>query len=599
MAMARSAGLAGLILAAALALGAPGMSGPRAVAAGAPALSSAAVVACRFAPVFVQKTSKRQGEGKEFEDFFVRLDFDGDANGFDNWENLARCPGPKCDLRAFVYGAVRETQQNYYLHYSYFHPRDPKRFFGHENDLEGAMVVVRKRADGTPPDGTDIALVQVQAHNRWDYGRPTGICMAKGGADLGQAACGQAPHAERTHVVLVSQVGRNWWFDQGHGTEIPSRPDFGERFLAYVPWTPQGTTPANSGDAGDPRLAAGRPVTYVLLPFSGDANGDGKLDDPAAFGDPPAPGPWDRRRDVRIYGTQATPPGHGLQGDDGCKANTPWGWTGGGIATGTFFLAPAQGEAYEALKAQGVVEDRDAGFAPDPYWKDSDLDLFPPKPAGLACNCLTMWHAFAYGCVSSDPLPAGPPCGSKPAPAPPAERVLERSAFDTCAELRSWVPDEGRELVAETVDDGSERCALRIPAGMLLRWPRSAEDLPIGTAPALWLPGRQRIVGLRVHARAVDARFPLGGFSLQARIDYDESLERVPFFRPAALGPERTPIQFLLDAHPEYKAGLPPAAFVISPDPSETLAPGRPYRVAPGQPWEVDRIELLSEKERR
>ena len=69
-------------------------------------------IAYRFAPVFVQKTSDRQGNGKDFEDYFLQLAFDRDANGFDNWENLAVCESGKCDLRAFVYCAVRETSKN-------------------------------------------------------------------------------------------------------------------------------------------------------------------------------------------------------------------------------------------------------------------------------------------------------------------------------------------------------------------------------------------------------------------------------------------------------------------------------------------------------
>lgn len=555
-------------------------------------------IAYRFAPVFVQKTSDRQGSGKEFEDYFLQLAFDRDANGFDNWENLAVCESGKCDLRGFVYCAVRETNKNYYLHYAYFHPRDPKLFFNHENDLEGAMVVVRKRADGQPLDGSNIALVLVQGHNRWKYWRSKKFCMLGAGQNLSKAVCDAPlpPKAGTTHVVLVSQVGRNWWLNQGHGTEIPSEIDFDDDFIAYVPWTTNGLPPKDSSEAGVPIRRSGDAVTYALLPLSGDMDGDGILDSAGPFGDQPTPGPWDRRRDLRIFGTTELPWGHGLQSDDSCKANAPWGWTGDSVPKGTFFTSPVKGDAFDKLKQHGLDDDMDASFKADPYDKDSDLKLFPPKPVSLACDCKAMEGAFKDGGAGADPLPLGSPCPSEVQKLFTAEdRVTTPRVFESCDAMRAWVPEQAQRLVSEVMRDGA--CALRVPGDVLLRWPPSADELRNGRGPGLWLATGERITGVRLSARAVDSPFSLGGFFLQAGTEYDESLEGVSWFKPIALGDRREAVTFLGAESRTGQAHGPLSVVVVLPDLSERLARREgAFDVPAGRPWEVQRIELLTDK---
>ena len=86
--------------------------------------------------------------------------------GFGN-ENLDE---PFVDLSAVIYYAIIETASHWFIYYLDFHPRDwtedcdPLLWFVepcHENDLEGAMVVIRK-------NGTNFGVFEVlytEAHN--------------------------------------------------------------------------------------------------------------------------------------------------------------------------------------------------------------------------------------------------------------------------------------------------------------------------------------------------------------------------------------------------------------------------------------------------
>jgi len=143
-------------------------------------------VAARFAPIFYQAL----GESPR-SDYITNFDFDGDWFGDNNWQNAGDKRFP---LRAHVYYAVAETATHYFLHYAVFHPRDYKggeqtgRLLGdlirqgarivgdrlpngrldevsmaHENDLEGALVVVAKL--GADYRQGRVVLMQTVFHN--------------------------------------------------------------------------------------------------------------------------------------------------------------------------------------------------------------------------------------------------------------------------------------------------------------------------------------------------------------------------------------------------------------------------------------------------
>ena len=145
-------------------------------------------IAARFAPVFRQAL----GPSPRY-DYITRFDFDGDWRGDNNWSSAADDSHP---LTASVYFNVSETETHYFVHYATFHPRDYKggnirgvvlseilregaerhgdydptglsqaAVLAHENDMEGALVVVEK-ATGLF-GSTRVVYVETLAHNQF------------------------------------------------------------------------------------------------------------------------------------------------------------------------------------------------------------------------------------------------------------------------------------------------------------------------------------------------------------------------------------------------------------------------------------------------
>lgn len=97
-------------------------------------------IARRFAPVICQETAG--GPDERYQDYFCRVDYDGDRQANNNWDNLDAF---RHRLLPEVYFSLTETRTHYFILYSVYHPRDWKPIEGHENDMEHAQVVVRKR----------------------------------------------------------------------------------------------------------------------------------------------------------------------------------------------------------------------------------------------------------------------------------------------------------------------------------------------------------------------------------------------------------------------------------------------------------------------
>ncbi|PIQ27800.1 hypothetical protein COW36_07780 [bacterium (Candidatus Blackallbacteria) CG17_big_fil_post_rev_8_21_14_2_50_48_46] len=121
-----------------------------------PASSPAEEQALYWAPVIYQQTDPRLPKA----DYITRFDFDGDFDGWNNWENLQKFP-----LQAAVYYHVAETENLLFIYYGIFHPRDWEPGFdnplsSHENDLEDLLLVIHK--DGSPRGR--LLLLETQAH---------------------------------------------------------------------------------------------------------------------------------------------------------------------------------------------------------------------------------------------------------------------------------------------------------------------------------------------------------------------------------------------------------------------------------------------------
>jgi hypothetical protein len=115
-----------------------------------------------WAPVFYHDTDDKDYEA----DYITAFDFDGDFISDNNWENLHE---PGANMGAVVYYSVVSTLSHHFILYVDFHARDWGKncnvpFFGgcHENDMEGAMVVVRRSDED--PMGT-FELLYTEAHN--------------------------------------------------------------------------------------------------------------------------------------------------------------------------------------------------------------------------------------------------------------------------------------------------------------------------------------------------------------------------------------------------------------------------------------------------
>ena len=147
-------------------------------------------IASRFAPVFYQALGD-----KPRSDYITNFDFDGDWKGDNNWNHAGSKEFP---LKAYVYYSVSETTTHYFIHYGVFHPRDYKggekkgailseliregakrggqydptgladeTALAHENDMEGAVVVVRKNGK----DLKDLHVVFVESLHHNQFGR--------------------------------------------------------------------------------------------------------------------------------------------------------------------------------------------------------------------------------------------------------------------------------------------------------------------------------------------------------------------------------------------------------------------------------------------
>ena len=217
-------------------------------------------VAARFAPVFYQALGENPRS-----DYITKFDFDGDWRGDNNWENAA---DKKFPLRAYIYYAVSETRTHYFIHYAVFHPRDYKggeqkgRFLSdlnregakivgdrdpsgmlndatiaHENDMEGALVVVEKT--GKDIGKARVRFVETLAHNAFlRYGiesSVTGVGAFK--ADDGRVSLYIEP--------------------RGHGIEAYRGDEKQKKFLIYK----------FTGKAEDPESLKTDTVGYELLPI--------------------------------------------------------------------------------------------------------------------------------------------------------------------------------------------------------------------------------------------------------------------------------------------------------------------------------------------
>ncbi len=117
-------------------------------------------LAFHHAPVHYQDTDSSDYKS----DYLTAINYDYNWSGTDNWDNLGDGLWP-----ATVYYSVVESCTHYFITYSFFHPRDwTDTPFDqeHENDLEGALFVVRKN---TSTYGSLEAMLTVYHRDFYSY----------------------------------------------------------------------------------------------------------------------------------------------------------------------------------------------------------------------------------------------------------------------------------------------------------------------------------------------------------------------------------------------------------------------------------------------
>lgn len=217
-------------------------------------------VAARFAPIFYQALGDNPRS-----DYVTNFDFDGDWLGSNNWKNVDNKLFP---LKAYIYYSVSETQTHYFIHYAVFHPRDYKggakkgvlfselikegvkiaskgneptgmlaeAGVAHENDMEGALVVVEKKSASADDDV--VVFVETLAHNNFLTYVPASS----------ENSSFKTFKTEGQNVLLFIEP-------KGHGIEAENKLQKADDVLIYK----------FGGIAGDPQKAKDKRVDYELI----------------------------------------------------------------------------------------------------------------------------------------------------------------------------------------------------------------------------------------------------------------------------------------------------------------------------------------------
>ncbi|MCR3753154.1 hypothetical protein [Lentzea californiensis] len=235
-------------------------------------------LAFHWAPVHHQDTDSSGHDA----DYLSTVDFDGDWNTLNNWENQPQL----AKLTGAAYYSVVETSTHWFLVYGFFHPRDwddrpdPFGTRTHENDLEGALFAVRK--DGSQFGKLEAAVTV--AHSDFYSYVPAGSPYRNG--------------SETIDGTLLLVGGRPATFQEakGHGLYRWNGGDFpGGDGVVYQPAV-TGEVPSGGND---------RTVGYRLVNTLETG------------------GMWARRDNAETYSSFGT-----FRGDNGKDnaANAPWGW---------------------------------------------------------------------------------------------------------------------------------------------------------------------------------------------------------------------------------------------------------------------------------
>ncbi|WKB55592.1 hypothetical protein [Eleftheria terrae] len=289
----------------------------------APAVVPAATpaeLAYHHAPVHYQDTDSSDAAS----DYLTAYDYDGDRVTTNNWDHRGDGLWP-----ATVYYSVVESCSHYFITYAFYHPRDwSDTIFDqeHENDLEGALLSVRK--DGSA-FGRLEGMITVFHTDFYAY-TPPGSPYVGGHEDIDGTLSFEL-HEGVSRVKTVQEA-------KGHGLKAwPYTSDFNgaadQDGVIYYP---------SLGTAGHPASGNDRQVPYRLV----DMAAPGGLW-AAALDEAVQPGAQAQTFNSwgSFKGDSSGGCGAGLKSCSSHSANAPWGWDDGNDGAshrGEFALDPAR-----------------------------------------------------------------------------------------------------------------------------------------------------------------------------------------------------------------------------------------------------------------
>lgn len=292
-------------------------------------------LALYHAPVVYQQVG-----GTPRADHITRIDFDGDLVSNNNWDNAEKFPTP-----GHAYYEVFETGTHYFIFYAYFHARDYAKLctplICHENDLEGAMIMVEKDDSAYG----HAVLLQTLAHNQiHTYKDPK----------LAQVDARTDPMGRSERIAILIEAGGHgiFGFDPKNQNKIKS--EFSEEKAKYFIYLP-------GEQAEDPKDAKEGSFRYSFLSIREEF--------------------WNRRDDLgkgRLFSENYDYGGsrfklgeipRAFAGEKwtSSKANPPWAWfdsNRGDVKRGDWFLDPAF-FVQKTLDAEPPMQNFGSGFSTD------------------------------------------------------------------------------------------------------------------------------------------------------------------------------------------------------------------------------------------
>ena len=233
-------------------------------------------------------------------DYISKLNFDGDWNMRNNWENAAKFS--QVSYKAHAYYSVVTTSTHWFILYAFFHPRDWSRILifsmlgigAHENDFEGVLLTIKRSQNmKDDPYGKLLAMFTVfHAHLLPFLPKESPLKPLRKDVPL----LSLQKYRNNLHPVIVQEAG-------GHGIKAWPHLQIEGDIVIYYPDANKAEEPEHPNDPY---------VTYTLIDiFEKD-------------------GLWARRNDPETFAYWGS-----FAGDNGGgsgilaknnAANAPWGW---------------------------------------------------------------------------------------------------------------------------------------------------------------------------------------------------------------------------------------------------------------------------------